>query len=646
MRSLGLGLVLLFVSVLTTPQEARAQQFVGCANVQQITRVECEALQALYDNTDGLNWLVRTGWVRANQPCTWHGVRCEGISWPLNVVSIRLPNNDLRGNLPGELVNLKYLRELVLDNRTNSGSEFRRMTGSIPDVFGDFESLEVLDLGHNAIPADIPAELGKIATLRELRLDGNALTGNIPATLGDATALEIIDVSHNELSGLIPVQFGNLTALTVLRLNNNGLLGPIPGTFANLKRLQILDLGHNILYDPIPTAALAGLDSLFRLDLSHNQLDGTFGLALAELGQSLSFCQAEQNRSVCLPDRPAFRSLTDAASICGLPFDAACPVCHGEPSDAGTCEVLGTLFEQTQGSVWQQRDGWLTTSDPCQWYGVGCEGATVTSIRLPQNGLSGVLPNALAEMSGLHTLDLRGNDLRGPLPLTLAAAFADLGQCNLTTQSSLCLPDTPAYQLFLSGGSVCGLAPDRGCSDQGVWLSVEASTGADGTLQLSWALADLDAGGSFRLERRVGEAFVPSEAQTTLTDLAAGRYRFDIDGLNPGTHVLRVQHVLADGSISTSPEVEVFVIDARGLTLSAPYPNPSRDRITVTAGSTTDRQLDVRLYDALGREVRLLDRLTLRAGTPLTRSFSVGALPPGLYFIRAATFTQALTVLP
>ncbi|GAB5518037.1 MAG: hypothetical protein RhofKO_02880 [Rhodothermales bacterium] len=646
MRTLGITL-LLWLLALLVPQHSHAQRFIGCANVQQITRVECEALQALYDNTDGLNWLVRTGWVRANQPCTWFGVRCEGISWPLSVVAIRLPNNDLTGNLPGELINLKNLRELVLDNRTNSGTEFRRMTGSIPDVFGDFESLEVLDLGHNAIPADIPGELGNIETLRELRLDGNNLSGNIPATLGEAKALEVIDFSDNDLSGLIPVQFGDLLDLQILRLNNNRLLGPIPSTFGNLRRLQILDLGHNILYDPIPATALAGLDSLFRLDISHNQLDGTFGLGLAELGQSLSFCQAEQNRSVCLPDRPAFRTLTNEATLCGLTFDAACQVCDGRVTDTGACEALGSLFEQTEGATWQQRNGWLTDPDPCQWYGVGCEGATVTSLTLPQNDLSGLLPDALGNLNNLKALDLSGNDLKGIVPLPLVAALTAIGSCTLAQQPGLCLPDSPDYQQITSGGPVCGLEPARVCSQSGLWLSMDAEAVNRGAIRLTWTLAEASEATTFVLEQRVGEAFMPASGRTSFTDLNGGRYQFDIEGLPAGAQVLRVQQTLADGSISTSPEVEVFVIGSSGFTLSAPYPNPTRDRVTLTAGSDTAQQLDVLLYDTLGREVRLIDRLDLRAGAPQTLTFTIDDLPPGLYFIRTAgpsISTQAVMV--
>lgn len=57
------------------------------------------------------------------------------------------------------------------------------------------------------------------------------------------------------------------------------------------------------------------------------------------------------------------------------------------------------------------------------------------------------------------------------------------------------------------------------------------ATAAAGSVHLNWALADLDADASFFLERRTEGELVRADAQTFLTDLSAGRYRFDVIGL-------------------------------------------------------------------------------------------------------------------
>ncbi|NNM32188.1 MAG: hypothetical protein HKO53_03940, partial [Gemmatimonadetes bacterium] len=57
------------------------------------------------------------------------------------------------------------------------------------------------------------------------------------------------------------------------------------------------------------------------------------------------------------------------------------------------CVALVALYNSTDGDGWVDNTGWLTAPDPCEWFGVGCLlGATVASVVLPANRLSGPLP--------------------------------------------------------------------------------------------------------------------------------------------------------------------------------------------------------------------------------------------------------------
>lgn len=84
---------------------------------------------------------------------------------------------------------------------------------------------------------------------------------------------------------------------------------------------------------------------------------------------------------------------------------------------AAECASLVTFFQKTGGMYWRQRDGWFETNTPCQWRGVTCDmsanGAAyvVTGLRLPENGLYGALPPALAALVHLRDLDLSHNNL-------------------------------------------------------------------------------------------------------------------------------------------------------------------------------------------------------------------------------------------
>jgi hypothetical protein len=85
-------------------------------------------------------------------------------------------------------------------------------------------------------------------------------------------------------------------------------------------------------------------------------------------------------------------------------------------------DALVKIFQSTGGPAWKQNDGWLSTADPCDWFGVMCDWdssgshLTVAGLSLPFNNLKGALPADASRLSGLRTLDLNGNELSGTLP--------------------------------------------------------------------------------------------------------------------------------------------------------------------------------------------------------------------------------------
>ena len=93
---------------------------------------------------------------------------------------------------------------------------------------------------------------------------------------------------------------------------------------------------------------------------------------------------------------------------------------------------------------------------------------------------------------------------------------------------------------------------------------------------------------------------------------------------------------------------EAAAASVEGSVLSAPYPNPSRGMATVSLRLAEATDVQVRVYDVLGREVAMLAEGRLEAGTH--RFVLDAALPAGLYVIRvelggARVLTQRLTVL-
>ena len=220
-----------------------------------------EALTALYDATDGANWLNNDNWLSDVLLSEWHGVKTDESGC---VARLELHNNELIGRIPPELGDLLNLRSLMLDG--------------------------------NRLNGEIPSELGNLTNLRFLRLSANQLSGAIPHELGRLANLESLEITDNHLSGEIPLALGSLANLSNLRLYRNRLIGPIPSQLGRLHRMKSLHLHNNQLSGEIPTE-LGNLVNLEGIELIGNHLTGCIPSALqnvryndfARLG--LSFCE-------------------------------------------------------------------------------------------------------------------------------------------------------------------------------------------------------------------------------------------------------------------------------------------------------------------------------------------------------------------
>ena len=156
--------------------------------------LERAVLIALYEATDGPNWVNSDNWLTDVPLRDWYGVDTDTSG---RVVRLDLSGNDLSGPILADLSNLS--------------------------------SLEVLWLSGNNLTGPIPAELGKLASVTRMNLSTNALTGPIPAELGSLADLESLYLSYNDLTGPIPESFLELEALERFRFERNADLCA-PGT--------------------------------------------------------------------------------------------------------------------------------------------------------------------------------------------------------------------------------------------------------------------------------------------------------------------------------------------------------------------------------------------------------------------------------
>ena len=193
--------------------------------------------------------------------------------------------NDLTGSIPAELGDLPNLIQIKLSDNS--------LTGNIPAELKELTNLQQLLLDRNRLTGNIPTELKELTNLKRLYLDRNSLTGNIPAELKELTNLEYLSLNRNRLTGNIPTGLKDLTRLKGLYLNWNRLTGNIPTGLGDLTNLEYLYLGDNSLDGSIPTA-LGSLTNLKHLSLEHNSLSGSIP---AELGSLTNLTRLHLDRN-------------------------------------------------------------------------------------------------------------------------------------------------------------------------------------------------------------------------------------------------------------------------------------------------------------------------------------------------------------
>ena len=115
--------------------------------------------------------------------------------------------------------------------------------------------VNVLDLSSNNLKGEIPEEIINLTYLGTLNLSWNQLTGKIPDKIGSLQRLETLDLSNNHLSGPIPPSMSSMTFLNHLNLSYTNLWGLIPSTnqFQTFDDPYIYEGNSQLRGSPLPT---------------------------------------------------------------------------------------------------------------------------------------------------------------------------------------------------------------------------------------------------------------------------------------------------------------------------------------------------------------------------------------------------------
>jgi hypothetical protein len=308
-----------------TPRPTKASLAIDPAMCDGATMpaIECQALVALYNSTNGPGWTHADGWGVDPNPCNWEWVLCtEGDHG--SMLSLFLDLNNLEGTLPPELGNLSEA-EMIHIARNN-------LSGSIPATLSGLSKVEWLKLSHNGLTGSIPASLGQLPAVTSIQLYGNNLTGSIPPELGNASTLYWIFLEGNALTGTIPSSLGNLSQLNELRLNDNQLTGPIPTSLGQLTEMRRLWMEGNTLSGQVPLA---------------------FAVLAEDADDGCRFVPG--NADLFVPDTPEYRAADEDGdgTICGIGFSTAEEI--GEDAIDEIEELVPTVLNEGQANALQSK---------------------------------------------------------------------------------------------------------------------------------------------------------------------------------------------------------------------------------------------------------------------------------------------------
>jgi Leucine-rich repeat (LRR) protein len=362
-----------------SPQFAAFEWLAGNANLASYSTdriIQRHVLATFYYSTRGELWLTSTDWISDEDECTWYTRASSPCGEEGDFQSLELYYNNVQGSIPPDLALLSNSLQTI----DVSGGPRRTITGTLPAELGLLTGLQDLRLQNNSLTGIIPPGYGAWASLEWLDLSSNRLTATLPSEIGQWVSIETLNIAQNQLQGTIPTQIGTIRRAIRLTLDNNNFV-LIPTELGLLTDLQIMSAANNNLTMSIPSE-IGLLTSLQFLSLQGNQLGGTL---FTEIGNLINL------RALSV----ASNSLRGAI-----------------PSELGELTMLRDRLDLSNNQFTGRIPGDL-----------GRINNRLRRLFLQNNLLSGQVPSEIDGLTKLSLLRLESNQLTGEMPSEVCTVF-------------------------------------------------------------------------------------------------------------------------------------------------------------------------------------------------------------------------------
>ena len=330
------------------------------------------ALVALYEATDGPNWVNNDNWLTNAPLGDWYGVDTDSAG--------RVVRLDLGGRLDSDA------RDYIPHG----------LSGPVPSELGNLANLTSLNLAHNFLGGPIPTELGHLANLTSLDLSHNAITD--VSALSSLIKIQRLRLDINNITDIS--ELSGLTNLTSLGLSYNNAITDL-SPLAGLTNLTYLNLARNNITD---ISELSGLTNLTHLLLSYNAITDVSALSgLTKLswlllwGNNITDVSALSGLTNMRRLHLAQNNITDISALSGLTNLDRLDL------ERNNITVVSALSGMTDLRMLVLRANNIT--DVSALSGL----TNVSWLDLAQNNITDI--SALVGLTKLNWLDLQGNHL-------------------------------------------------------------------------------------------------------------------------------------------------------------------------------------------------------------------------------------------